>query len=203
MVCCTWGAKVFRILDDLAEFQDLEHDFAKFLALFRTALIDLGSDAEKEWWKDEDPVLTKILTDVGLAEEESNGEGDEISRTNATDDDSDNDLHITEETAYDKSVTEGTGKNKVTKTDRISGTSYHDVTKLARSLDEQKECLKNGKINDLGYKCEPLFGDLFTYKDYVLDTLHMKLRIFDVLLKDILAHASRTGQYGAAHTDFK
>ncbi|CAF1374047.1 unnamed protein product [Didymodactylos carnosus] len=110
------------------------------------------------------------------------------------------DLHITEETAYDKVVTEGKGKNKVTKTIRISGTSYYDVTKLARSLEEQKHCLHNGKVNDLGYKCEPLFGDLFDFKDYVLDTLHMKLRIFDVLLKDILAHASRTEQYGAEHT---
>ncbi|CAF1003911.1 unnamed protein product [Didymodactylos carnosus] len=89
------------------------------------------------------------------------------------------DLHITQETAYHKSVTEGSGKNKVTKTVR-NNRSYHDVSKLARSLDEQKECLKNGKINDFEYKCEPLFGDLFTYKDYVLDTLHMKLRILDV-----------------------
>ncbi|CAF1180245.1 unnamed protein product, partial [Didymodactylos carnosus] len=55
------------------------------------------------------------------------------------------DLHITKETACDKVVTTGKGKNKVTKTIKISGTSYHDVTKLTRSLEEQKHCLHNGK----------------------------------------------------------
>ena len=53
--------------------------------------------------------------------------------------------------------------------------------------------------NELRYKCEPLFGDLFDYQDYCVDTLHMKLRVFDVILKDILAYASRTGKYGGEH----
>ena len=32
-----------------------------------------------------------------------------------------------------------------------------------------------------------------------MNTLHMKLRIFDVILKDVVSHASRTGKYGAEH----
>ena len=80
----------------------------------------------------------------------------------------------------------------------IGPASYRDVTKRARSLAEQTSCLAT-KTNDLGYKCEPLFGDLFDYQDYCVDTLHLKLRIFDGILKDILAHASRTGKYGVEH----
>ena len=38
-----------------------------------------------------------------------------------------------------------------------------------------------------------------TIKDYCVDTLHMKLRIYDVILKDILSYASRTGKYGSEH----
>ena len=53
--------------------------------------------------------------------------------------------------------------------------------------------------NELGYKCKPLFGDLFDYQDYRIDTLRMKLRVIDVILKDILAYASRTGKYGSEH----
>ena len=108
------------------------------------------------------------------------------------------DLYVTEDTAYDKTVTEGKGKNKTTSVIRVDSTSYHDTTKRARSLAEQALCLATGN-NELGYKCEPLFGDLFTYQDYCVDTLHMKLRVFDVLLKDILSHASRTGKYGGEH----
>ena len=108
------------------------------------------------------------------------------------------DLHVTEDTAYDKTVTDGKGKNKKTSTVRVSATSYHDSTKHARSLQEQAHCLASG-TNELGYKCEPLFGDLFGYQDYCVDTLHMKLRVFDVLLKDMISHASRTGKYGAEH----
>ena len=108
------------------------------------------------------------------------------------------DLHITEETAYDKTITEGKGKNKKTTTVRVGSTSYYDMTKRARSLAEQNLCLAR-KSNELGYKCEPLFGDLFDYQDYCVDTLHMKLRVFDVILKDILSYASRTGKYGAEH----
>lgn len=108
------------------------------------------------------------------------------------------DLYVTDETAYDKPVTEGKGKNKRTYTIHVGPTSYHDLTKKARSLAEQTLCLKK-HTNDLGYKCEPLFGDLFDYQDYCVDTLHMKLRVFDVILKDILAYASRTGKYGGEH----
>ncbi|CAF4416023.1 unnamed protein product [Rotaria sp. Silwood2] len=108
------------------------------------------------------------------------------------------DLHVTEDTAYDKTISEGKGKNKKTTTVHIGPTSYHDTSKRARSLFEQAACLPK-KTNDLGYKCEPLFGDLFDYQDYCIDTLHMKLRIFDVILKDILSHASRTGKYGDEH----
>ena len=108
------------------------------------------------------------------------------------------DLHVTEDTEYDKTITEGKGKNKKTTVVHIGPTSYRDVTKRARSLAEQTMCLPN-KTNDLGYKSEPLFGDLFDYQDYCVDTLHLKLRIFDVILKDMLAHASRTGKYGAEH----
>ncbi|CAF1251246.1 unnamed protein product [Rotaria sordida] len=108
------------------------------------------------------------------------------------------DLHVTEDTAYDKAVTEGKGKNKKTITVHIGPTSYHDIAKGARSLFEQASCLAKN-TNELGYKCEPLFSDLFNYQDYCIDTLHMKLRIFDVILKDILSYASRTGKYGSEH----
>ncbi|CAF1547595.1 unnamed protein product [Adineta ricciae] len=108
------------------------------------------------------------------------------------------DLHVTDDTEYDKTVTEGKGKNKQTVTIHVGSTSYHDSTKRARSLAEQTLCLAKN-TNELGYKCEPLFGDLFDYQDYCVDTLHMKLRVFDVILKDILTYASRTGKYGAEH----
>ncbi|CAF2158076.1 unnamed protein product [Rotaria magnacalcarata] len=108
------------------------------------------------------------------------------------------DLHITEDTAFDKTIVEGKGKNKKTATVHIGPTYYHNLNKRARSLVEQKLCLAK-KSNELGYKCEPLFGDLFDYQDYCVDTLHMKLRVFDVILKDILSYASRTGKYGAEH----
>ena len=106
------------------------------------------------------------------------------------------DLYVSEDTAYDRTVTEGKGKNKKTITIRVGPTSYHDVTERARSLVGQKSCLAI-KANDLGYKCKPLFGDLFDHQDYCVDTLHLKLRIFDVILKDIFSHASRTGKYEA------
>jgi len=109
-----------------------------------------------------------------------------------------NNLHITEETAHDENVTEGRGKNKKTTVVHIGPTSCRDVTKGARSLAQQTACLAV-KTNDLGYKCEPLFGDLFDYQDYCVDTLHLKLRIFDVILKDILSYASRTDKYDAEH----
>ena len=108
------------------------------------------------------------------------------------------DLFVTEETAYDKTITIGKGRNKKTESVRVDATSYRDIGKRARSLNEQRLCLASGKT-ELGYKCEPLFGDLFDYQDYCIDTLHMKLRVFDVILKDILSHASRTGKYGAEH----
>ena len=108
------------------------------------------------------------------------------------------DLHVIEDTAYDKTIIEGKGKNRKTITVRIGPSSYHDVTKKARSLLKQNSCLAK-KTNDLGYKCEPLFGDLFDYQDYYIDTLHTKLRVFDIILKDILSYASRTGKYGAEH----
>ena len=110
------------------------------------------------------------------------------------------DLHVTEETAYDKNIVEGKGKNKKINTVRIGPSSYRDTTKRARSLAEQTLCLTK-QNNDLGYKCEPLFGDLFDYQDYCVDTLHMKLRVFDVILKDMLAYASRTGKYGNEHVN--
>ncbi|CAF4400445.1 unnamed protein product [Rotaria magnacalcarata] len=108
------------------------------------------------------------------------------------------DLHVTDDTANDKTVTEGKGKNKQTITIHVGPTSCHDLTKKVRSLTEQTLCLTKN-TNELGYKCEPLFGDLFDYQDYCADTLHMKLRVFDVILKDMLAYASRTGKYGGEH----
>ena len=108
------------------------------------------------------------------------------------------DLHVTEDTAYDKTIIGGKGKNRKTITVRIGPSSYHDVAKKAGSLLEQNSCLTK-KTNDLGYKCEPLFGDPFDYQDYCIDTLHMKLRVFDIILKDILSNASRTGKCGAEH----
>ena len=107
-------------------------------------------------------------------------------------------LHVTEDTAYDETRTEGKGANKKTTVIHVGPMSCRDVTKDARSLAQQNACLAV-KANDLGYKCEPLFGDLFDYQDYCVDTLHLKLRIFDVILKDILAYASRTEKYGQDH----
>ncbi|CAF5171095.1 unnamed protein product, partial [Rotaria magnacalcarata] len=108
------------------------------------------------------------------------------------------DLHVTDDTAYDKTVTERKGKNKQTITIHVGHSSCHDLTKKARSLTEQTLSLTKN-TNELGYKCEPLFGDLFDFQDYCADTLHMKLRVFDVILKDMLAYASRTGKYGGEH----
>lgn len=65
-------------------------------------------------------------------------------------------------------------------------------------MSRKKEAARSN--NELGYQCELLFGDLFEFRDYVIDSLHMRLRIFDILLKDILAEASRTGEYEPMHT---
>ncbi|CAF1533589.1 unnamed protein product [Didymodactylos carnosus] len=79
-------------------------------------------------------------------------------------------------------------------------TSYFDVQKEARTLEEQKLCLnKKGEKNCKGYKCEPLFGDLFEFSDYIMDTLHMKLRVYDVFMTDILHYASKREKYGKEH----
>jgi hypothetical protein len=80
----------------------------------------------------------------------------------------------------------------------VGATSYHDSTKHAKSLKEQILYLASG-TNELGYTCEPLFEDLFDYQDYCIDISHMKLRVFDVLLQDMISHVSRTGKYGAEH----
>ncbi|CAF2994797.1 unnamed protein product [Rotaria sp. Silwood2] len=47
---------------------------------------------------------------------------------------------------------------------------------------------------------EPLFGNLFQFNDYIIDPLHMRLRIFDILLKDILSEASKTNEYEPNHS---
>ncbi|CAF2107655.1 unnamed protein product [Rotaria magnacalcarata] len=116
-------------------------------------------------------------------------------------------LHVTERnTECEEEVWVGTGKNKKKQKQKIivNPTSSYDHTRGARTLEEKRICLakkeKNGVNNELGYQSEPLFGDLFEFCDYVIDTLHMRLRIFDILLKDILAEASRTGEYEPAHT---
>ncbi|CAF1329648.1 unnamed protein product [Didymodactylos carnosus] len=85
-------------------------------------------------------------------------------------------------------------------------TSCYDTGKKARSLFEQKMCLKDvgakgKKTADylLGYKCTPVFDDLFDFSDYVIDTLHMKLRVYDYILDGILSRASQQTSYGQAH----
>ncbi|CAF1080614.1 unnamed protein product [Didymodactylos carnosus] len=78
-------------------------------------------------------------------------------------------------------------------------TSYFDVQKGARTLEEQKLCLKKTEKNSKGYKCEPLFGDLFEFSDYIMDTLHMKLRVYDVFMTDILHYTSKRERYGKEH----
>ena len=116
-------------------------------------------------------------------------------------------LHVTEKnTQCEEEVWVGTGKNKKKQKQKIviNPTSSYDPTRGARSLEEKRICLlkkeKNGANNELGYQSEPLFGDLFEFSDYVIDILHMRLRIFYILLKDILAEASRTREYEPAHT---
>ena len=54
---------------------------------------------------------------------------------------------MTEETAYDKIITEGKGKNKKTIIVRIGPPLYRDSAKRARSLAEQTLCLTK-KNND-------------------------------------------------------
>lgn len=115
-------------------------------------------------------------------------------------------LHVTEKnTECEEEVWVGTGKNRKKEKKKIivNPTSSYDPTRGARSLEEKRACLakkeKDGTNNELGYQSEPLFGDLFEFHDYVIDNLHMRLRIFDIILKDILSEASRTGEYGPAH----
>ena len=50
------------------------------------------------------------------------------------------DLHVTEDIAYIKTIAEGKGKNKKTTTIHIGPSSYHDISRRARSLDEQALC---------------------------------------------------------------
>ncbi|CAF3358763.1 unnamed protein product [Rotaria socialis] len=116
-------------------------------------------------------------------------------------------LHVTDKnTECEEKVWVGTGKNKNKQKQKIivNPTSSYDPTRGARTLEEKRTCLakkeKAGANNELGYQSEPLFGDLFEFSDYVMDTLHMRLRIFDILLKDILAEGSRTGEYEPAHS---
>ncbi|CAF1594779.1 unnamed protein product, partial [Didymodactylos carnosus] len=85
-------------------------------------------------------------------------------------------------------------------------TSCYDTGKKARSLFEQKMCLKDPEAkrkkiseNPLGYKCAPVFDDLFELSDYVIDTLYMKLRIYDYILDGILTRASQQKKYDVAH----
>ncbi|CAF1621318.1 unnamed protein product, partial [Didymodactylos carnosus] len=84
-------------------------------------------------------------------------------------------------------------------------TSCYDTGKKARSLFEQKMQLKDEDKkkktpgNSLGYKCEPVFDDLFEFSDYVIDTLHMKLRVYDYILDGILVRASQQTKYGQTH----
>ena len=105
---------------------------------------------------------------------------------------------MTEDAVYDRTSTEGKGKNKKTTVVHVGPTSYRDLTKRAWSLAEQTLCLAK-KTNDLGYRCKPLSGDIFDYQDYCFNTLHMNLELFNVILKDILASASHIGKYGPKH----
>jgi hypothetical protein len=116
-------------------------------------------------------------------------------------------LHVTEKnTVCEEEVWVGSGKNRRKEKQKkiVNPTSVYDETLGARTLKEKRDCLnrkeRNRSNNELGYQSEPLFGDLFEFSDYVLDTLHMRLRIFDIILKDILSEASRTGEYEPAHT---
>ena len=49
------------------------------------------------------------------------------------------DLHVAEDAAYDKTITEGKGKNKKTITVRVSLTSCHDIGTGTRFLAGQTE----------------------------------------------------------------
>ena len=116
-------------------------------------------------------------------------------------------LHVTEKNIVcEEEVWIGSGKNRKKEKKKIivNPTSIYDQTLGARTLHEKRDCLKKNKNNksnnELGYQSEPLFGDLFEFHDYVIDILHMRLRIFDIILKDILAEASRTGEYEPLHT---
>ncbi|CAF3115316.1 unnamed protein product [Rotaria sp. Silwood2] len=116
-------------------------------------------------------------------------------------------LHVTDKnTVCEKEIWVGSGKKRKKEKEKVivNPTSVYDRALGARTLEDKCEYLKqkenNRSNNELGYQSEPLFGDLFEFSDYVLDTLHMKLRIFDIILKDILAEASRTGEYEPAHT---
>lgn len=83
-------------------------------------------------------------------------------------------------------MADGKGKNKKTSTEH------------GKSLKEQVLYLASG-TNELEYTCESLFGDVFDYQDYCIDISYMKLRVFDVLLTDMISHVSRNEKYGAEH----
>ena len=116
-------------------------------------------------------------------------------------------LYVTDRnTECEEEIFTGTGKNKkkIKQKTIVNPTSCYDPTCGARTLEEKRVSLakieKTKANNELGYQCEPLFGDLFEFNDYIIDPLHMRLRIFDTLLKDILSEASRTGKYEPNHS---
>ncbi|CAF3400841.1 unnamed protein product [Rotaria socialis] len=76
----------------------------------------------------------------------------------------------------------------------------HVVAISVNCVDGGPSCHTAKKLVPVGYQSEPFFGDLFEFSDYVMDTLHMRLGIFDIILKDIFAEASRTGEYEPVHT---
>ena len=98
-------------------------------------------------------------------------------------------MHVTEKnTICEQEVWVGSGKNKRKEKQRkiVNPTSVYDPTLGARTLAEKSDCLKrrerNRPNNELGYQSELLFGSLFEFSDYVIDTLPIQLRIFDIIL---------------------
>ncbi len=69
---------------------------------------------------------------------------------------------------------------------------------IACYLAEQTLCLKE-QNNDLEYKFKPFCEDLFDYHDYYVDTLHIKLKVFDIIRKDILDRGSLSSKYKGKH----
>ncbi|CAF1115616.1 unnamed protein product [Didymodactylos carnosus] len=122
------------------------------------------------------------------------------------DDEDDNDYMIKRQPSK-KRTRKLNGKSKVaspqiTRENVFKMWSAFDVLKGARTLGEHYEQVDAHK-SQFGYKEKPLFHNFFAYEDIVVDLLHMKLRICDVLLKHAMKLACEVTDENTTHEDAK